>query len=207
MTSGLKCLYCLLIGQAVNCTSSLAVFAIGFLINVNFQCLDWKQKTKPVGCKGSSTPLSPPPPTPAPMLCRIFACLPVKRDGANTLTPRHSARWWTEPVETHGTSGWNTETSCFGFPLSPVPRNNLWPSVRILACRAKLLVMLSIFLLYHHFYCWRCYKANGLEIMKKKKGKESILKEKISKKVCHFPVFIKALNGFYNWMVIYSFNN
>lgn len=47
ITSCLKCLYSLFIGQAMNCILSLAISAIGFLINVNFQCLNWKQKTKP----------------------------------------------------------------------------------------------------------------------------------------------------------------
>lgn len=59
----------------MNCILSLAVFAIGFLIKVDFQRLNRNQRTK--SFVRAYTP---------PVLCRVFACLHVKSD-TTTLIP------------------------------------------------------------------------------------------------------------------------
>jgi hypothetical protein len=53
------------------------------------------------------------------------------------------------------------------FSPSQAPIHDLqWP-IRILGSRAKLLLMLSIFL-YYHFYCWSHYEAKTKKRRKKK---------------------------------------
>lgn len=82
------------------------------------------------------------------------------------------AQMWERPgeralVKTNWTSGQRFLVSSFRSALSQVPLHNLWPSLMILGSKAKLLVTLSIFLLYHHFYCESLYEAQ------KKNGKKN----------------------------------